>query len=250
VDVSWRSGGGGPARSAQLIRAPITLRAVSSALCDPLAAASEAAAPPPRVGYIRVGAFSAATPSGVSEALGSLTAGGAEAIVMDLRSNGGGSFPAGVAVAKLLLSKGVVVYIADSDGVRDIFDAAGPPVVPASLPLAVLVDKGTASAAEVLAGALRDNGRARLLGERTFGKGIIQTTVELSDGSAVNVTVAKYQTPSGADINKVGISPDAPAPLPDAPPAPAGFCEALMTAGAPAAAALFPAQAAPPSSAL
>jgi C-terminal processing protease CtpA/Prc len=69
----------------------------------------------------------------------------------------------------LSVSQGVVVYIADSEGVRDIFDAPGPPVVPASLPLAVLVDKGTASAAEVLAGALRDNGRARLLGERTFG---------------------------------------------------------------------------------
>jgi C-terminal processing protease CtpA/Prc len=66
----------------------------------------------------------------------------------------------------------------------------------------------------------------------------------------VNVTVAKYQTPSGADINKVGISPDGPAPLPDAPPAPAGFCEALKAGGAPAAAQLFPAQPAAPSSAL
>jgi carboxyl-terminal processing protease len=72
------------------------------------------------------------------------------------------------------------------------------------------------------------------------GKGIIQTTVELSDGSAVNVTVAKYQTPSGADINKVGITPDAASPLPDAPLAPAGFCDALQAAGPAAATQLFP----------
>jgi carboxyl-terminal processing protease len=233
VEVTWRGVAGGPPRSATLVREAITLRAVSSALCDPQPGA-------PRVGYIRVGAFSAATPPGVEGALRELTAGGADSLVLDLRANGGGSFPAGVAVAKQLLAKGVVVYIADSDGVRDIFDSTGPPVVPAATPLVVFVDKGTASAAEVLAGALRDNGRARLLGARTFGKGIIQTTVPLSDGSAVNVTVAKYQTPSGADINKVGLLPDAPSPLPDAPPAPAGFCAVLKDAGPDAARALFP----------
>ena len=240
VELTWKPAAGGAARSASLVREAITLRAVSSALCEPLGSGA------PRVGYIRVGAFSAATPSGVEAALRELRAGGADGLVLDLRANGGGSFPAGVAVAKLLLQKGVVVYIADSTGVRDIFDAPGPPAVPADVPLAVLVNKGTASAAEVLAGALRDNGRARLYGERTFGKGIIQTTVELSDGSAVNVTVAKYQTPSGADINKVGITPDAPSPLPDAPPTPPGFCAALGAAGPAAAATLFPPLAAAP----
>jgi carboxyl-terminal processing protease len=79
--------------------------------------------------------------------------------------------------------------------------------------LTLLVNKGTASASEVLAGALRDNSRARVLGDsETFGKGLIQTLIPLSDGSAVSVTVARYQTPSGADINKVGIAPDAPLP--------------------------------------
>ena len=79
--------------------------------------------------------------------------------------------------------------------------AAGGALLPGG-PLTVLVNAGTASAAEVLTGALRDNNRALVLGDRTFGKGLIQTTVALSDGSAVNVTVAKYQTPSGVDINK------------------------------------------------
>ena len=102
----------------------------------------------------------------------------------------------------------------------------------------MLVNSGTASAAEVLTGALRDNNRALVFGDRTFGKGLIQTTVSLSDGSAVNVTVAKYQTPSGTDINKVGITPDGPSPLADGPSTPQAFCTAL-THGA--AAELFPA---------
>ncbi len=225
VNVTYRPSGApphAPPKAASLTREPITLRAVSSAVCGGSAA--------PRVGYIRVSAFNGNTPGAVREALQSSVAGGAEALVLDLRNNGGGFFPAAVDVARMLLPKGVIVYIADSDGVRDIFDAPGSPAVPPSTPLAVLVNKGTASAAEVLSGALRDNGRARLFGEQTFGKGIIQTTVELSDGSAVNVTLAKYQTPSGADINKIGISPDAPAPLPDAPATPAGFCDALAAA--------------------
>ena len=122
----------------------------------------------------------------------------------------------------------MIVNIADSNGVRDVFDAPGSPLLPPSTPLTLLVNRGTASAAEVLSGALQDNGRALLLGERTFGKGVIQTTVELSDGSGVNVTVAKYQTPSGRDIHQVGIQPDGPSPLPADTKAEGGaFCEAL-----------------------
>ncbi len=102
--MSWRAAKGGALRSASLIRAPITLRAVSSALCGPLATA-EGAPPPPRVGYIRIGAFSALTPPGVEAALRSLSDEGATAMVLDLRANGGGSFPAGVAVAKQLIPK-------------------------------------------------------------------------------------------------------------------------------------------------
>ena len=99
------------------------------------------------------------------------------------------------------------------------------------------MDSGTASASEVLAGALQDNGRARVLGEQTFGKGLIQTVVPLTDGSAVSVTVARYQTPSGTDINKIGIQPDAPAPKvapkeeggapAELPMAPEAFCAVL-----------------------
>ena len=115
-------------------------------------------------------------------------------------------------------------------------------------PLTLLVDKGSASASEVLAGALRDNKRASVLGDtETFGKGLIQTVVPLADGSAVSVTVARYQTPSGADINKVGIRPDAPLPVVSGadgqesalPTEPGAFC-AVVAADEGVAKALFP----------
>ena len=105
VELSWRPAAGGPPRSASLVREAITLRAVSSALCDAVPRGDAPAAAEPRVGYVRVGAFSAATPSGVADALAALRSGGAEALVLDLRSNGGGSFPAGVEVAKQLIPK-------------------------------------------------------------------------------------------------------------------------------------------------
>ncbi|DBB11095.1 TPA: hypothetical protein ACH3X3_006554 [Trebouxia sp. C0006] len=107
----------------------------------------------------------------------------------------------------MLIESGDIVLIADSQGVMDSYEATGTSI-DSKAPVAVLVNKGTASASEVMAGALQDNKRATIAGETTFGKGLIQTIVELSDGSAVSVTVARYQTPAGTDINKVGIKPD------------------------------------------
>jgi len=133
---------------------------------------------------------------------------------------------------------GAVHALSGADGVGIAPDA----------PLTLLVDKGTASASEVLAGALRDNKRAAILGDtETFGKGLIQTVVPLTDGSAVSVTVARYQTPSGADINKVGIRPDAPLPVVRVaneggsalPTEPGAFC-AVVAADEGVAKALFP----------
>merc|ERR1712094_124330 len=96
------------------------------------------------------------------------------------------------------------------------------------VPMAVLVDSGTASASEVLSGALKDNSRAVVVGdEATFGKGLVQTTVGLSDGSGLAITVARYLTPSGTDINKVGISPDRQGGLDQLPAEPSKFCDAL-----------------------
>lgn len=113
----------------------------------------------------------------------------------------------GVDVSRMLLDKGDIVLIADTEGVRDIVSSEGP-TLDSTTPLTVIVNRGTASAAEVLSGALQDSGRGVIIGESSFGKGLIQTLIPLSDGSALAVTTAKYQTPSGKDINGTGIQPD------------------------------------------
>lgn len=159
------------------------------------------------LGYITIAKFSEQTPPDVGRAVKELKERGARRLLIDIRNNGGGSFAAGVEVAKQLLGSGDIVLIADSEGVRDIYSADGGPLDPTT-PIAVIVNKGTASASEVFAGAIQDNHRGLIVGQRTFGKGLIQTLIPFSDGSGAAVTVAKYQTPSGRDINKVGILPD------------------------------------------
>jgi len=161
------------------------------------------------VGYIRLSTFSDGTANEVRSAVEGLLRDGAKRFVIDLRDNGGGSFAAGVDVARVWIDSGVIVNIADKQGITDYYEARGS-AADASSPVTVLINGGTASAAEVLAAALKDNGRATaLMGDgNSFGKGLIQTLVPLSDGSGVSVSVAKYQTPKGVDINGEGITPD------------------------------------------
>ncbi|KAB1219385.1 C-terminal processing peptidase, chloroplastic [Morella rubra] len=178
----------------------------------------------PRIGYIKLTACQpkciwtkvcvllSPTESAVKEAIDALRSDGVNAFVLDLRDNSGGLFPEGIEIAKIWLDKGVIVYICDSRGVRDIYDTDGSSAMATSEPLAVLVNKGTASASEILAGALKDNKRAVLFGEPTYGKGKIQSVFELSDGSGLAVTVARYETPAHTDIDKVGVIPDHPLP--------------------------------------
>ncbi|KAB2021316.1 hypothetical protein ES319_D07G130600v1, partial [Gossypium barbadense] len=118
----------------------------------------------------------------------------------------------GIETAKIWLEKGVIVYICDNHGVRYLYDTDGSSAIAASEPLAVLVNMGTASASEILTGALKDNKRAVLFGEPTYGKGKIQSVFQLSDGSGLAVTVAHYETPAHNDSNKVGVIPDHPLP--------------------------------------
>ncbi|KAF7133429.1 hypothetical protein RHSIM_Rhsim09G0043800 [Rhododendron simsii] len=160
----------------------------------------------------------------VRQAIITLRRNNVNAFVLDLRDNSGGLFPEGIEIAKIWLEKGVIVYICDSQGVRDIYDTDGRNAVAATEPLAVLVNKGTASASEILAGALKDNKRAVLFGEPTYGKGKIQSVFELSDGSGLVVTVARYETPAHTDIDKVGVIPDHPLPA-SFPKDPVSDCE-------------------------
>ncbi|GJP41896.1 hypothetical protein CLOM_g1517 [Closterium sp. NIES-68] len=189
-----------------------------------------------RVGYIRLTTFNQNSSSALKHALQQLSDEGATAFILDIRNNSGGLFPSAIEIAKMWLNKGVLVYITDSLGVRDVYETNGEGAVATSQPLAVLVNKGTASASEILAGALKDNNRALVFGEPTFGKGKIQSVFELSDGSGLAVTIARYETPDHTDIDKVGILPDYP--LPEAIPMdPDQFCQCLCS-GSPSNAAI------------
>lgn len=158
------------------------------------------------IGYLRLNQFSANASTELAHAISSLEKKGAVAYILDLRNNPGGLLQAGIEISRLWLDSGTVVYTVNRQGIQGSFEAFGPPLT--KDPLVILVNKGTASASEILAGALQDNGRAQLVGETTFGKGLIQSLFELSDGSGLAVTIAKYETPKHRDINKLGIKPD------------------------------------------
>lgn len=159
-----------------------------------------------KAGYIRLTQFNSNAAEDMAIAIESLEVQGAEGYVLDLRNNPGGLLQAGVEIARQWIDEGAIVYTVNRQGIFDSFNAIGNAMTDA--PLVVLVNRGTASASEILAGALQDNDRAKLVGDRTFGKGLIQSLFDLSDGSGVAVTIAKYETPSHRDINKRGIEPD------------------------------------------
>ena len=158
------------------------------------------------VGYIRLSQFSANAPIELANAVAELEKQGAQAYILDLRNNPGGLLQAGIEIARFWLDEGTIVYTVNRQGILGSFDANQPALTRA--PLVVLVNQGTASASEILAGALQDNGRAQLVGDKTFGKGLIQSLFDLPDGSGLAVTVAKYETPNHHDIHKLGITPD------------------------------------------
>jgi carboxyl-terminal processing protease len=198
VSLSILSDGQQQARPITLIRDRISLSPVFASLDR-----SDRQNP---VGYIRLSQFSANASQEVGQAIKKLQTQGAKAYILDLRNNPGGLLQAGIDIARLWLPEGTIVYTVNRQGIQDSFTAEGEALTNA--PLVVLVNQGTASASEILAGALQDNGRAILVGEKTFGKGLIQSLFELSDGAGLAVTVAKYETPSHKDIHKLGIVPD------------------------------------------
>ena len=128
-----------------------------------------------------------------------------KALVLDLRDNPGGLLEEAVAVAGRFLAGGRVVIVRERRD-EDVWSASASPTWTG--PLVVLVNGGTASAAEILAGALQDQGRARLVGQKTFGKGTVQRLVELSDGSGLKLTVARYFSPAGRAIDGIGLTPE------------------------------------------
>jgi carboxyl-terminal processing protease len=158
------------------------------------------------IGYARLTVFGANTASELTTALEKLEAQGAKGYVLDLRDNGGGYLNAAIDVSSKFIATAPIVSVESRGGNNT--EYIGENIAMAPKPLAVLVNHYTASASEITSGAIQDNGVGQLIGERTFGKGVVQTIHPLPDGSAVKITSARYLTPRGHDINTVGIQPD------------------------------------------
>jgi carboxyl-terminal processing protease len=159
------------------------------------------------VGYIRIMLFSGRTAKELREAIEELEALGMTALVVDLRGNGGGLFDAAIDVSSEFLADGVVLHQVSRNRGEETYDVKGGGRF-TEAPLALLVDGGTASASEIVAGALQDYGRAPLIGAKTYGKGSVQSVYDLTDGSSVHITSAKWLTPNRNQINGQGLTPD------------------------------------------
>ena len=160
------------------------------------------------IGYARVGIFAASTFSELLTGIEELNAQGVEKLVLDLRGNGGGLLDAAIQTTSLFLEQGNVLREVKRGGQERFYPTKSVSSPAQKWEIALLVDGGTASASEIVAGALRDNGRAVLIGEKTFGKGSVQEVHELPDGSSLHVTTARWLTPERHEIDKVGLEPD------------------------------------------
>lgn len=162
-----------------------------------------------KVGVIAQSIFSERSAEEMRTAINELTADGADRFILDLRGNPGGLVTAAVEIADMWLDEGLILIEEKADGSRTTFEAQ-PGQLTANAPLMVLVDGASASAAEIVAGALQDQGRAQLVGQQTFGKGSVQLIHELSDKSSLHVTNAEWLTPNGHAITGAGLTPDQP----------------------------------------
>ena len=159
------------------------------------------------VGYLRLTQFKQKTDEEAREAMKDLIRQGAKGLVLDLRNNGGGLLDVSVKIAGMFLKGGPVVETRGRAERANERYAANPALFLTAMPMAVLINGGSASASEIVAGALQDRDRAVLVGEKSFGKGSVQTLFPLTDGSGLYVTIARYHTPSGRVIDHVGLTP-------------------------------------------
>ena len=194
---SWRG-----TRDFTLIRDEIPLVSVKSSELDP------------GYGYIRISNFQEATADDVVTALNQLRAKQPlRGLVLDLRNNPGGLLDQAIKVADIFLEHGTIVSTRGRGNQEQILYEAHPDAKVENYPMVVLINGGSASASEIVAGALKDHKRARILGTTSFGKGSVQTLVPLPDGAAIRLTTARYYTPSGSSIQATGIRPDIVLPL-------------------------------------
>jgi len=158
------------------------------------------------IGYVRIKQFNANASKETRDAIKNLETKKVAGYVLDLRSNPGGLLESSIDISRHFINKGVIVSTVSKDGLKETKKGNGQALT--KKPLVVLVNEGSASASEIVSGAIKDNKRGKLVGKKTFGKGLVQSMRTLVDGSGLTVTVAKYLTPNGTDINKSGIIPD------------------------------------------
>ena len=160
-----------------------------------------------KIGYIQITDFADDTANQFNEAMDELEADGMKSLVIDLRANGGGYVDVSVEIADRLIKEGVIVSVKDKNGLSYKYEDKGDDSY-LKIPCVVLVDGNTASASEILTGALKDDGLVTVMGTKTFGKGITQIITPLEDGSGVKITNSRYYTPNGNNIHEIGIEPD------------------------------------------
>jgi carboxyl-terminal processing protease len=157
------------------------------------------------IGYIRITSFDENTADEFEKAFEKLQKQNIKGLVLDLRDNPGGLLDTSVAIADMILPQGTIVYTIDTNGKKDVWKSDPQNI---NMPLVVLVNEGSASASEILSGAIRDFKAGTLIGTKTFGKGLVQNIIDLKDGTGLKVTIARYYTPSGECIQGKGIMPD------------------------------------------
>jgi carboxyl-terminal processing protease len=188
----------------QIVRDDITVPSVTSKILDG------------NIGYMQISQFSQTTPKLAREAADKFRAAGVKGVILDLRSNPGGRLESATAVSDLWLTSGQKILQEKQGGaVIDEYDATGGNDILTGIPTVVLIDEGSASASEITAGALKDNKAATLIGTKSYGKGVVQQTIMLRDGSELKVTVASWYRPNGSNINHKGITPDKTVKLSD-----------------------------------
>ncbi len=166
------------------------------------------------IAYIQILDFDGGTAKEFEKNYENLKSQGATSLIIDIRSNGGGVVDEAIDILNLICDKGSTLLIeTDKDGKETITKSEKDPII--NMPIVVLVNGNTASASEILAGALKDNGKATIVGTKTYGKGVIQSLMRLTDGSGLKTTIAEYCTPNRDKINKIGIEPDITVELPE-----------------------------------
>jgi carboxyl-terminal processing protease len=196
VHLSIRRAGESELLEIDVERESITVPSVESRMLDD------------QIGYVRLFTFGQSTTRDLRQALNALHDQGAEALVLDLRGNGGGFLTTAIEVASEFIGEGVIMIERFGDGREEVYTARRGGLA-TDLPLAVLINAGSASASEIVAGAIQDHGRGVLVGEASFGKGSVQDWIPLDEGhGAVRVTIARWYTPNGRLIHEVGVEPD------------------------------------------